>query len=57
MSKKMKRKFYIKDVLSDFRGYKTNEICVITENEYIREIHPYVGIVMEYCIHGHYACL
>ena len=34
-----------------------NEIFVITENEYIRDIYPGMVIVMVYSIHARYAWL
>ena len=55
--KTRKGKLYIKVVLSDFMAYRMNEIFVITENEYIRDIYPDMGIVMVYSRHACYAWL
>ena len=47
--------FDIKVVLNELRLYKQNVIFVISENEYIWDIPPYMGIVMVYRISGYYA--
>ena len=48
-----KTHLYIKVVLSDLRHYRKNIILYgIFENEYIRQICPYMGISMLYSFTG-----